>query len=340
MGAASELFHFIYDPEEGTVLGRNAASWAKVSIFYLFYYTFVFGFGYYTLIGYEGMMVTLPDSKSPGEPIRPTTQTRVATPGLATYPAVDTIDIDADRISILNYINSVTEHLKQYAKDDQAKKALVNLGQCSPVCNTGDDCIAPIRISYADGEPCIFYQINKVIGWKPFELQTLDQPFFEPRQNGHSAVSQAVGSDFKQDQVYIYCYDLDLAKGYISETDRIEEITYYSSETALISQGKGQNYGTINMNNWPRITPCEMGFDAKTGETNNNECEFLNPYVAVHFKINPKYQGEQMVNAACQAYAGGMAPSEKTNAAFAATGLRIAQAGSSSMNELTEIYGN
>lgn len=34
---------FLYDSEEGTVMGRNGSSWLRISVFYLGYYAFLAG---------------------------------------------------------------------------------------------------------------------------------------------------------------------------------------------------------------------------------------------------------------------------------------------------------
>lgn len=320
MGMMSAFGHFLYDPEEKTVMGRTAESWAKVSLFYAVYYTFIFGLGYYFLIGYQNVFMILPEEKS--EIVRPNVQTRVATPGIATFPAVEQMDIDSDRVSILSYIDDITGHLLPHAENPQAKKALSKLGMCSPVCQEEDNCVAPLRISYSEGNPCIFYQLNKVIGWKPFPLSNLNGDYIEPRDKSGSFVSQAVGNDFNPQQVYFYCYDLDFQKGYTDKSDRIEEMTYYSSETAEAEGGKP--YGTISFRNYPRTNPAAVK-------------ELLNPYVAVHVKLNPVYHGE-LINVGCQVYAGGLSPLEKTNSAFASTSIKVEAAGESSINQISDIY--
>merc|ERR1711881_738393 len=111
VGALSSFGHFLYDSEEGTVLGRSFESWFKITIFYSIYYCCIGAFAYYFVGGYQEYYMTLPDVDG----ARPNTQNRVATPGLATYPMLEKINLDANRQNAVEYMDKVNDYLMSYA---------------------------------------------------------------------------------------------------------------------------------------------------------------------------------------------------------------------------------
>lgn len=257
------------------------------------------------------------------------TNTRVGSPGVGTFPGVNTMNIDANRVSSFGYIDSINKKLiKEVEADDESVAELRNLGECSPLCAEGvatEDCkFPPLRKSYAEGNPCIYYQINKVMLWKPYAFNNLNNEHIQPRiSEEESMLSAAVGSDFVQDQVYFYCYDLDLFKGYTNETDRVS-MTYYSSDDSSSSNSNGKSYGHFNFDHWP----IPQGQEIKS---------MKNPYVAVKFTVNPNYHGS-LVNVACQAYAANLGPNSDINEAYAETALTVQAAGESTIAEINEKF--
>merc|ERR1712088_503644 len=123
--------HFLFDKENKTVLGRTASSWLSVTAFYALYYSLIAVISYYSILGYQNNMLIFPNAKD----AQSATFNRVSTPGVASFPGVDQINIDANRVSGFDYIDRVN---------------------------------APLKMSYQNGNPCIVYQINKVMNWKPF----------------------------------------------------------------------------------------------------------------------------------------------------------------------------
>jgi len=320
---------FLLDTENKTVLGRSATSWFHVTLFYAAYYSLIAVISYYSIMGYQDRMVIFPKEKN----AIPTTQTRVASPGVGTFPAVDVMTIDSNRVNSVLYIDSINNRLQSIAENDDLKHTIQdNMGECSPICSSTDvDCkFPPLRKSYASGNPCIYYQINKVMLWKPYAYNSLNSEWVYPRNDvegeeiGDSWVSEAVGDNFEQDNVYFYCYDLDAYRGYVNETDRIEKFTYWSSDDTSDEAAAGKDYGFFNFKHWPIPT----GSAIKKME---------NPVVAVQYKVNEKYHG-QLINVACQAYAANLGPNEKINEAYAATAITVEAAGSSTIAKINEEY--
>ena len=61
------------------------------------------------------------------------------------------------------------------------------------------------------------------------------------------------------------------------------------------------------------------------------------PFVAVQFDISEGFKG-QVVNIACQVYAGGLSPAEKTASAISVVALKVEASGESTMNQVNEAY--
>jgi hypothetical protein len=324
MGALSSFAHFVYDSETKTVLGRNFESWLKITIFYCIYYSCIGAFAWYFVGGYQAKFMTLPDQS---EQARPNTQNRVATPGLATYPKLEKINLDANRQNAVEYMDQINDYLMRYANDSSSKKdvAPAKLGKCSPVCVSGDECEeTPLLRSYEEGEPCIVYSLNKVIGWRPFPMESLNAEYIQPRNPGDDSKSM-VGSAvdrYNPDEIYVFCYDLDVANGFTSTDDKLDrfEVTYYSSDEGI---DQSHDYGVIsNKNNrYPMWKPAEV----------------KNAFVAAKIKVKEAYLG-QNINVACQAYAGGLAPNKAQNAAMAVTIVNVEAAGSSSAVKINDAY--
>jgi len=324
MGALSSFAHFLYDKEEGTVLGRTFDSWLKITIFYAIYYTCIGAFAYYFVGGYQNQFMTLPDQS---ERARPMTQNRVATPGLATFPMREKIELDANRQNAIQYMDEVNEFLMSY-NDDETKQSHINplkLGECSPVCLSKDSACeeTPLLRSYEQGEPCIMYSLNKVIGWKPFPIpDSLNAEFIEPRVNAEQSLIGSVVPRYDPDEIYVYCYDLDVVKGEVDTKDNEQRFTvkYFSSDKEI---KQDHSYGSLNASKYPLWKPA---LDA-------------NAFVAAKISVKENYLGDN-INVACQAYAGGLAPNPLQNQAMAVTIVNVEAAGDSTAVKINEAYHN
>lgn len=324
MGMLSEFFHFLVDVEERTVLGRSAGSWAKITVFYLVYYSCIGAFAYYFIQGYQEKFLDLPGSH---DHARPTTQNRVATPGLATYPAQEKIFLDSNRMNMIGYMDELNDQLMSYAdSDSETVKAMVSpakLGPCSPVCVDEDCAATPLFESYNNGHPCIVYSINKVIGWRPFPLMSLNSPMVTPRTEVDDfdvSMISTVVPQYDANNIYIYCYDLDMTKGYVQTDDGEPRFTatFYSTDGEI---SQSHNVGIIKMSHYPIWEPKDV----------------KSPFVAAQIKIKEQYLG-QFINVACQAYAGGLSPNEKQNAAMAVVAVEVEGATESTMNQINDVY--
>jgi len=225
-------------------------------------------------------------------------------------------------------MDEINEYLMTYANDSSSKAdvAPAKLGKCSPVC-VSDSCEeTPLLQSYENGEPCIIYSLNKVIGWRPFPMESLNGDFIQPRNPENEAQSMvgAVVGQYNPDNIYVYCYDLDVASGFTTTEDgkdRFESVYFSSDEDAK----QNHAYGVIsNKNNrYPMWKPAEV----------------KNAFVAAKIKVKDQYLG-QNINVACQAYAGGLAPNQAQNAAMAVTIINVEAAGDSSAVRINDAFHN
>ncbi|KAM6933388.1 sodium/potassium-transporting ATPase subunit beta-3-like [Xenentodon cancila] len=163
---------FIYNHRTGELLGRTAASWGLIILFYLIFYGFLAGMFSLTM---WVMLQTLDNDF-------PRYQDRVANPGLVIRPHAveisynltnptsynqyaqqlhDLLQLYNDSIQEANELCLVGEYTQQ---DDEAPKKVCQfkrsiLRQCSGLPDTS--------FGYAEGKPCIIIKMNRVIGLKP-----------------------------------------------------------------------------------------------------------------------------------------------------------------------------
>lgn len=197
----SAMAEFFYNSKDGTVLGRTAGSWAKISFFYLVYYTLL-GFLAYGTIGWYQSTVE-------DEPV-PYIRTRTGQPGMAVEPANGVIEDNNnqnfefninDEDSYAPYIDRSLAFLKPYgpAIVDQFSKEKLN--------NAVKD-----RSMY------YFIKVNKVNGWLPIGYKSARQMAAEGyfkhencNENGDACEEVPILSFDREnpiqreDGVYFYC---------------------------------------------------------------------------------------------------------------------------------------
>jgi len=184
-----------YNSETGELLGRNGASWLKITIFYVAYFTFLAGL---FMASISVMKTTVNDDK-------PRLQTRLQIPGLHALPKLDPeIDDQAARLSDNDgvaikydpatdgdnqiYVGILDEIKKEAEKQDggPADFSFSSLGDCGQ---------APY--GYDSNSPCVWIRLNKVIDWTPVG-------YFAPTEN-QGFTSASLNSRMEKDAVYIRC---------------------------------------------------------------------------------------------------------------------------------------
>jgi len=171
--------NFLYNPDTGAVCGRTPMSWAKITVFYLIFFTCLglfalamFGLFWKFTIEEDRPRWTLQDSligTNPGIGFRPM-------PDQDKNAESTLIWINTVKDSEESYwANELEKFLKSYNKTGKACSYensvsaddttacdfdLTKLGSCQPGSGFG-------YTGAEAGKPCVLIKLNKIFGWKP-----------------------------------------------------------------------------------------------------------------------------------------------------------------------------
>ncbi|XP_068684703.1 sodium/potassium-transporting ATPase subunit beta-3-like [Montipora foliosa] len=171
---ARDFGHFLYntDNEEGkiTIMGRDKASWAKITVFFLIFYGCLAGFFAAML---NIFLTTIPEREM--GPKR--TGFLENKPGLIPTPvsvegfSQSYIDSQVKKINsfLAPYRRMIdNEEYVNCSSDTERVKGsrpcsfdLTSLGECYNGTDEG------FQYGYDEGKPCIFFKMNKIYGWTP-----------------------------------------------------------------------------------------------------------------------------------------------------------------------------
>jgi len=213
-----------YNSETGELLGRNGASWLKITVSYIAYFTFLAGL---FMASISVMKTTVNDEK-------PRLQTRLQIPGLHALPKLSPMDSaqsarlsDNDGIAI-KYDHSDESDRQIYIdilEDIKAEYAELDGNEDFSFSSLGDCGQAPY--GYDSVSPCVWIRLNKVIDWTPVG-------YFAPTEDkGFKADS--LTSRMEKDAVYVRCESKEVESGdlntanfsYSGGTDGNLESKYY-----------------------------------------------------------------------------------------------------------------
>jgi len=108
---------YVFDPEEKTLFGRTAASWAKILIFYFIYYSFLALLIWLSVTTWSNNLPQPGSGASGHEIVLPRINTRVDQPGSSVYPMVDIPDyVDGENVLELSTNVAFT---KEQALDEE-----------------------------------------------------------------------------------------------------------------------------------------------------------------------------------------------------------------------------
>ncbi|XP_061665151.1 sodium/potassium-transporting ATPase subunit beta-2a isoform X2 [Syngnathoides biaculeatus] len=177
---SGEWREFFWNPRTHELLGRTAASWGLILLFYLVFYLFLAGM--FTLTMYI-MLLTLDD-------YQPTWQDRLATPGMMIRPRGNQLELSyslSETQSWEGLVQNLDSFLSPYNDNQQVQMN----DNCSPdqyfiqedsgevrnnpkrSCQFNrsmlEDCSGfPDRFyGYSRGQPCVLIKLNRVIGMLP-----------------------------------------------------------------------------------------------------------------------------------------------------------------------------
>lgn len=304
---------FLYNSDDGTVMGRDGKSWARISVFYLFYYAFL------ACLFAISINITL----SCLDEEKPYFQTRLQAPGVTIQPKLPSereqnSDIKysvSDADSYEKYQTQLNEFLEPYQvnaqngedfKDctvpvDVADQNQPNQKVCKQNVTQLGLC-AGGEFGYPDGKPCLLLKVNRIIGWSPAAYTNLEkQDNAENRADNSKAPSLQEFLDsesipYNKDLMYISCYGLN-------EDDKknLGEVTV---EGAPADANSIQYFPEGN----PGIPSWNYPYHGKKVQP-----AYISPVIAV--KFNNIKRGE-LINVGCKAYALNILDDLRTNSGF------------------------
>ncbi|KAM8881308.1 sodium/potassium-transporting ATPase subunit beta-2-like isoform 2-T2 [Synchiropus picturatus] len=177
---SSDWREFFWNPRTHELLGRTAASWGLILLFYLVFYLFLAGMFAITMYI---MMLSLDDFK-------PTWQDRLETPGVMIRPKGNQLEIIyslSDNKSWSDFVQNLDGFLSPYnnsyqlqTNDDCPRDQYFIQEDSGEVRNnpkrscqfnrtTLKECsgISDESYGYSKGQPCIIIKLNRVIGMLP-----------------------------------------------------------------------------------------------------------------------------------------------------------------------------
>ncbi|XP_063244572.1 sodium/potassium-transporting ATPase subunit beta-2 isoform X1 [Bacillus rossius redtenbacheri] len=172
---------FVYNQKDGTFLGRDAASWAKIGVFYLIFYGVLAAlFSICMWVFFQTLDPRIPRwqlnqsiiGTSPGLGFRPMPPADNVESTLIWYKATD-------ELNYKHWTDSLKKFLEVYRKPGLTPGRGENIYSCDygkpphkgQVCNVDvknwEPCTEENRFNYHKSSPCIFIKLNKIYNWVP-----------------------------------------------------------------------------------------------------------------------------------------------------------------------------
>jgi len=213
---------FLYNSEDGTVMGRDGGSWLRISIFYLGYYMFLAAL----------FAISITATLSALDPYKPYFQTRLQYPGVTILPRTDKFDPaaldikynDGDNRTYEAYVNGITELLEPYDATNQTEadgfvECNVNTlkNQKFDEATKANACKFEKKEFFKDctispygypSNPCIFVKLNRVINWKPVPFMSLTDELAMSTESGAISLAEHLtqtGKTYNKDFTYVVC---------------------------------------------------------------------------------------------------------------------------------------
>ncbi|KRG02858.1 sodium/potassium-transporting ATPase subunit beta-2 isoform X2 [Drosophila mojavensis] len=272
---------FLYNTENGTVMGRDRASWAKIGIFYIIFYGVL---GALVAICMWAFFLTL-DPRIPKWKLE---SSIIGTnPGLGFRPLPPVDNVESTLIwykgtqyeNYKHWTDSLDEFLEVYKVPGLTPGRGQNIYNCDynqppprgQVCDVDIKSWAPCtkenNYSYHKSSPCIFLKLNKIYDWRP--------DFYNN--------SQTLPADMPSS-----------LKNHISELEKTDPIKLNTIWVSCEGENPAdqENIGVV------KYYPIR-GFPGYFYPYQNSE-GYLSPLVAVHFE-RPK--SGIIINVECKAWA-------------------------------------
>ncbi|KAK2705623.1 sodium/potassium-transporting ATPase subunit beta isoform X2 [Artemia franciscana] len=170
---------FIWNSETSEFMGRTGVNWAKITIFYVIFYTLLAGF-------FAGMLMIFYQTLDFKIPKWQNKDSLIGTnPGLGFRPMPPEAQVDSTLIQFKHgikgdwqyWVHSLTEFLEPYETLTSSGQEFTNCDFDKPpqegkACNfnvelLGDHCTKENNFGYELGKPCVLIKLNKIFGWRP-----------------------------------------------------------------------------------------------------------------------------------------------------------------------------
>jgi len=230
-GAAAMFGRYMYNKKEGTVMGRNRKTWGRILSFYLVYYGFLSALGVISIEILKGSISFY----------TPNLQTRLQFPALKFVPMTDYDNsreylisnnktTEEQQSTYNDLVKQIKEFLEPYrqpsyssttksvqvcgdngiqhpeysdSNNQEAESCFFDLSQIDPVCTdeTKD-------FGYAVGTPCVFFSLNRIIGWEPapfLDLKSKNTNYSENAVALHDWLAQTQEGNYDKMMTYVVC---------------------------------------------------------------------------------------------------------------------------------------
>lgn len=199
----NSLSQYLYDPNDGTILGCTPQRICKLIIFYTVFYLFLVFFTLalggicYQVLDWNEPKVIGPDSILGGKP------------GLSFRPQPDSQSTfihykKGDGPSTRPYIDHIESLIQFYENENQQGENIIGCETINTrrdlrkkVCrfdliNLGGNCVKQQNYGYDDGIPCVLLKLNKVFNW-------------EPEQYDNGTVPEEILDHYKKYSITVTC---------------------------------------------------------------------------------------------------------------------------------------
>ncbi|KAL3847632.1 hypothetical protein ACJMK2_018633 [Sinanodonta woodiana] len=173
---------FLFNADEGTVLGRTARSWGEIGLFYLIFYSCLAGFfAAMMAVFYQTLDWNIPRLRGADSLLR-------QNPGLGMRPIPDVATTlirfnKARPATFAQYVDHIQGFLNYYENELQQAET-GTLIDCDSITEMrrpeewdkacrfdikqlGDDCVKQQAYGFEDGQPCILLKMNRIYDWIP-----------------------------------------------------------------------------------------------------------------------------------------------------------------------------
>lgn len=175
---------FIFNPKDGTILGRTVTSWSKLLLFYAVFYTVLAGL---FAICMKGLFSTLPENEpkwqldssligtNPGLGYRPSSEVQIERGSIIKFDKTKPEEAEEWKILLDEFLTPYNDHtiLPNGGKNQIHCDFNTTINGPGPnkVCAIKTDSFGPCSTKnsygYIESKPCVFLKLNKIFGWEP-----------------------------------------------------------------------------------------------------------------------------------------------------------------------------